>query len=41
MECTAAAAGLVFWGLMQGAEAKEYITFDVAEVEVQATEHWS
>ena len=40
-KCTAAATGLVFWGLMQGAEAKEYITFDVAEVKVQATEHWS
>lgn len=37
----AAAMGIAFMGLAQGAEAKEKVTFDIAEVEVQPTTHWS
>lgn len=35
------AVGLIFLGGNQGIEAGEKVTFDIGEVEVQPTEHWS
>lgn len=37
----ALAFGAACLGMAQPVQAKEYVTFDVSEVEVQPTEHWS